>query len=381
MKFLHTSDWHLGMMFRGGVSYAQDQKYAIEQICKIASEEKVDGILLAGDVFDKSIAVREALQLYDASMTHICAELGIPVCLIAGNHDGAERLASCNALLKKSGLYIAGILEKEPQVVRLGDAEIFLLPWISTDRVRAVWPEQAENIQTMEDAFRLVLDQYRAVFTEGCRHILVAHAFVGNAETSVSDRAAEVGRATMVSAGMFDGFDYVALGHLHGPQQIRPSIRYSGTPMAYAFGKEEKQQKSVTILDTDTLDLKIVPLPQLHRRTTLTGTFDELMAADVAEEVRDGYVRLEVTDQFVSMASIAALREVYKNLLEVTGKSLEPDGTRITMTIEEFENADTDPESVFMHYCEDMIGEMPAEHLLQLFRRAKAQYEKEVGCE
>ena len=381
MKFLHTSDWHLGMTFRGGVSYGPDQKFAIDKICRIAVEEKANGILLAGDIFDKSIASQEALQLYDEVMTYLCATLTIPVYAIAGNHDGAERVSQCNELLKKSGLYIAGALEEKPQVVNVGDVDIYLLPWISTDKVKSVYPDRAEHIHSMEDAYRVVLDRYRESFVPGHRNILVSHAFIVDAQTSVSDRAAEIGRATMVGACVFDGFDYVALGHLHGPQQINDHIRYSGTPMAYSFGREEKQEKSVTIIDTDTGEQKIVPIPQLHKRVTLTGSFDELMKADFDEDILDGYVRLEVTDSYVGMDSIAAFREKYKNLLEITSKGFEHDDAKITMTIEEFENADHDPESVFVRYCEDILEEAPSEHLRKLFQNALVDYEREAAEE
>lgn len=378
MRFLHTSDWHLGMTFRGGVSYAMDQKYAVEKICQIALDEKVDGILLAGDVFDKSIASTEALSVYDEVMTYICVTLGIPVYIIAGNHDGAERISQCNELLKKSGLYIAGRLSDKPQVINTGDVDIYLLPWISTDRVKAVYPDKADEIDSMEDAYKVVLDKYRSSFDKKHKNILVAHAFIVNAETSVSDRAAEVGKATMIGSYVFEGFDYVALGHLHGPQQISKNIRYSGSPMAYSFGKEEKQEKSVTIIDTCSWEQKIVPVPQLHKRTTLTGTFRELMDADLDDDIKEGYVRLEVTDSYVGMDSMAAFREQYKNLLEVTGKGIDRDDAKITMTIEEFENADTDPEKVFTQYCKDILDEAPSEHLISLFKDALKEYDKGV---
>ncbi|MCR4907256.1 MAG: exonuclease SbcCD subunit D [Lachnospiraceae bacterium] len=378
MKFLHTSDWHLGLTFRGGMTYAEDQKYAIEGICRIAEEKKTDGILLSGDVFDRSIASPEALRLYDEVMTRICSALEIPVYMIAGNHDGAERISQLGGLLEKSGLHIAGALTKKPRAVNAGNVDIFLLPWISTDKVKAVYPDKADKINSMEDAYRVVLDEYRASFVKGHGNILVSHAYIVNAETSVSDRAAEVGKAAMVSSGLFDGFDYVALGHLHGPQQVNGKIRYSGSPMAYSFGKEEKQVKSVTIIDTDTWTQEIVPVPQLHKRTTLTGTFDELMKADFDDDILNGYVRLEVTDSFVGMDSIAAFREKYRNLLEVSGKSFEREDAAITMTIEEFENADTDPESVFIRYCRDILNETPGEHMMGLFKSALEEYVKEA---
>ena len=378
MRFLHTSDWHLGMLLRGGASYGEDQRHFIKEICRIAVTEKVDGILLAGDVFDKGIASQEALQIYDETMTYICDELRIPVFVVAGNHDGAERISQCNKLLKNSGLFIAGALEKNVSKFSIGNVDIYLLPWISTDKVKSIFPDKADEVDSMEGAYRVVLDKYRECFVEGHKNILVAHAYTVNAETSVSDRAAEVGHATMIGTSVFDGFDYVALGHIHGPQSITDTIRYSGSPMAYSFGKEEKQTKSVTIIDTDTMSLDIVEIPQLHKRTTLTGTYKELMQADVAEEVRTGYVRLEVTDSYVGIDGIAAFREIYANLIEISGKDFEREDARVTMTMEELEKVSVDPKSVFERYCKDILNDYPNSRLIELFNRAVTDYEKEV---
>ena len=378
MKLLHTSDWHLGMLLRSGKTYQADQRFAIDKICEIAKAEKIDGILLAGDIFDKSIASQEGLQLYNQVMTKICAELGIKVYLIAGNHDGAERISQCSELLKKSGLYIVGSLTSEVNVINEGDVDIYLLPWISTDKVKTVFPDKAEEINSMEDAYKVVLDKYREKFVDGHRNVLVSHAFIVNAETSVSDRSAEVGRATMVGSHVFEGFDYVALGHLHGPQDIGDKIRYSGSLMAYSFGKEENQVKSVTIIDTDDMSRKIVPIPQLYKRKTLSGTYDELMNADYDKDILDGYVRLEVSDSYVGLEATALFRERYQNLLEIQGKSLEREDAKITMTIDEFENAENDPETVFDRYCMDILSDTPSDHLKNLFTKALDKYEKEV---
>lgn len=378
MKFLHTSDWHLGMMFPGGISCVEDQKYAIDEICKIAVAEKVDGILLAGDVFDKSIASQEAIQMCDQIMTSICSQLNIPVYMVAGNHDGSARLSQYNKLLVKSGLHIAGALEREPQVYSVGDVDIYLLPWISTDKVKAVYPEAAEDISSLEEAYEYVLDQYRNTFKQDKKNIIVSHAFVVGAETSTSDRAAEVGRATMVGSFVFDGFDYVALGHIHGPQQITENIRYCGTPMVYSFGKEEKQVKSVTIIDTDLMEQKVVPVPQLRRRLTLTDTLDTLMKADFDESILNAYVRLDVTDSYVGIDTFARLRERYKNLIEVISPSFEREDATITMTIDELEKVENDPEQVFQKYCTDVLKEAPKDRFIQLFKNAVEEYNKEV---
>ena len=366
------------MTIRGAGSYLDDQRYAIGGICDIAEKEQVDGILLAGDIFDRSIASPEAVKLYDEVMTHICADLGIRVYLIAGNHDSAERISQCRDLLKKSGLFIAGALTKEVQVVQEGDTDIYLLPWISTDKVRSFFPDKADCIDSMEDAYRTVLDLYRERFIPGHRNILVSHAFIVNAETSVSDRAAEIGSASMVGSSVFDGFDYVALGHLHAPQDITETIRYSGSLMAYSFGKEEKQEKSVTIIDTDDMSRKVIPVPQLRKRTTLKGTYGELLQAEQEKEILEGYVRLEVTDSFVGLEAAAALKEKYDNLLEIAGKSLERDDAGITMSMDEFDEVSSDPESVFRRYCEDTMGEEPDGRLMGLFRSALSRFEREI---
>ena len=182
----------------------------------------------------------------------------------------------------------------------------------------------------------------------------------------------------MLGADVFEGFDYVALGHLHGPQNITSNIRYSGSPMAYSFGREEKQEKSVTIVDTDDMSVKIIPICGLRKRMTITGTYDELMAARFDEETLNGYVRLEVTDSYVGLDTVAAFRERYPNLLEIAGKSAEKEDAGITMTIEEFENASADPVSVFERYCEDTMEEKPGKHLEDMFIRSLRKYEKEA---
>lgn len=377
MKLLHTSDWHLGMSFRG-VNIQEDQEYFLKQINEIIEQEYVDGVLVAGDVFDRSIASAEAISLYDQAMTKICAEQNVPVFMVAGNHDGAERLASCCQLLEKSGLHIVGALSRKLEPIAIGDVEIYLLPWFTLEKVRAVFPEHAEEIHNLQEGYEFVCERMRENFTAGKRYILVAHAFIINAETSVSDRAAEVGYAAAVGSHAFRGFDYVALGHLHGPQDIGANIRYSGTPMPYAFGKEEKQTKSVTILDTDTMKRKIVELEPLHERVTLSGTYEELLkAAEISKRTRQGYVRAELEDVHVGIEVIASLREVYPNLLEVSGKNFEQEDVKITMSIDELETQEQNPLQIVKRYFQDVMNAAPDEHLLQLFEKAVRDYEKE----
>ncbi len=376
MKLLHTSDWHLGMSFQTR-SLEEDQRFFLREICRVIEEECVGAVLLAGDVFDRSVPGAGAMKLYDEAVTAICDRLGVPMLVIAGNHDNAARLAACRDLLKKAGLIVAGELTREAECVSLDGADVYLLPWFTTEKARAVFPEQAEEIDSMESAFRVVLDSIRARFVPGRKHLLLAHAFLVDAETCLSDRAAEVGRAAAVGRGVFHGFDYAALGHLHGPQDVGDSIRYSGSPMKYAFGNEEQQVKSVTLLDTETLERKIIPLPALHERTSVEGTYDRVLAAEgLSEAERNGYVRARITDRYVGLEAAAALQETYPLLLEVSGLRYDREDGGVRMTMEELERQSDDPEAIFRRFCEDCAGLQPDEHLLALFREAWEDYER-----
>ncbi len=377
MKLLHTSDWHLGAS-EIERSLKDDQVFFIDEICRIIQEDQVGGVIVAGDVFDRSVASAEAITLYDYAVTRICKDLGVPMMLIAGNHDSAERLSSCSELLALTGLHIVGSLKREPKVVPFDDAEVFFLPWITEEKVKSVYPEEKDNIQSIEDAYRVVVSKYREHFTDGKRHILISHAFISSAETSTSDRAAEIGFATQVSASVFEGFDYVALGHIHKPQDVTDKIRYSGTPMIFSFGKEEKQEKSLTIIDTSDMSHKVVKLPLLHKWTTITGTLEEVLHPELDEDVINGYVRIRVTDNYLGLEALSELRNVYPNCVDAQGKTYDVEGSSVTLTIEELEAVETDPIAVFKYFCKEETDIEPDEHLISLFAEAmKAAEEAE----
>ena len=373
MIFLHTSDWHLGAT-EGERELREDQYFFIDEICRIIEERQVDAVLLAGDVYDRSVGSASAIRLYNYAMERICRDLKKTVLTIAGNHDSADRLSSCGSLLEKAGLYISGAAEREARVVAFDDAEVFLLPWVTEEKVRSLYPE--ERISDLTGAYQVLTDHMRERFSPDKKHIVVSHAFITNAETSTSDRAAEIGFATQVSASVFDGFDYVALGHIHKPQNVNGHIRYSGTPMPYSFGKEESQEKSVTLLDTETMTQEIVPLPLLHQRRTLTGTYEELLNPDCPEEVRTGYVRLNVTDTALGLELLSSLRQVYPHPLVVSGKAYEGDGTSISLTMEEFEQMENDPSQVFRSFCREEMGQEATPHFVELFEKAVSRYEE-----
>ena len=369
MRLLHTSDWHLGAA-DGDRPLLEDQQFFIDAICGIIEREHVDAVLIAGDVFDRSVASAEAIRLYDGAVTRICRDLHVPVCIIAGNHDSAERLSNCSGLLSAAGLHIAGALSRTPQVVPFDDTEIFLLPWITEAKVKSVFPEEKDNICSIEDAYRITAERYRAAFSPNKRHILAAHAFLTNAETSASDRAAEIGFAMQVPASVFDGFDYVALGHIHKPQNVSETIRYCGTPMPFSFGREETQEKSVTLIDTQAMKRTIVPLPLLRRRTTITGTLEQVLHPACSDEVRNGYVRVDVTDSYIGLETLSDLRQVYPNLLDVSGKTFESESASVTLTIRELEDLSSNPVEVFRYFCREELDTEPDERLIALFEKS-----------
>lgn len=377
MLFLHTSDWHLGAT-GGERELLEDQRFFIDEICRIVRERRVDAVLLAGDVYDRAVASASAIGLYDDAMDRLCRELGVPVLVIAGNHDGPERLASCGSLLDRAGLHVLGAAQREPKVVSFPEAEVFLLPWITEEKVKSLYPEEREKIQSLPDAYRVALDRMRERFTPGKKHIVLAHAFITDAETSTSDRAAVIGTAAQVPASVFDGFDYVALGHIHKPQNVNAHVRYSGTPMAYSFGKEESQEKSVTLLDTETMEKEIVPLTPLHRWTTLEGPYVTLLAGEYPEETKNGYVRLNVTDSAVGLEMLSRLREQYPNALVIAGKAYDGDNTSITMTMEQLEQLESDPQEVFRSFCREEMNQEATDHFLELFQNAVAAAEEEL---
>lgn len=375
MLFLHTSDWHLGAA-AGERDLSGDQRCFIDEICRIVQKRHVDAVLIAGDLYDRSVPSAAAVGLYDYAMDRLCRELGVQVCAIAGNHDSAERLGSCASLLDRVGLHVLGAAQREPQAVEWDTAQVFLLPWITEEKIKSLYPE--EEIQTLTDAYRAAAERMRAAFAPDKRHMVLAHAFLTDAETSTSDRAAEIGFATQVSASVFDGFDYVALGHLHKPQQVNGFARYSGSPMVYSFGKEERQTKSVVLVDTETMAQELVPLHPMHCWTTLTDTYEALLAGDYPENVRTGYVRLNVTDTAVGLELLSRLREVYPNALVVAGKTYEGDDSTITLTMEELEQMEENPEEIFRSFCREELGQTATDHFLELFREAVRQVEEET---
>lgn len=371
MKILHTSDWHLGMSVGTG-TLADDQRFFLEQLYKIIEQEGIDVVLLAGDVYDSSVSNAEAISIYNEATTRICGDMGKKMVVIAGNHDGAERLAACNELLKEAGLYVTGRLTRECVPVIVEDVAIYPLPFFNKEEVIALFPEKSEEITSQEKAVKVVCDHIRNQMDLAKFNIVMAHALIVNAELSESDRSARVGQASAVSKDVFEGFDYVALGHIHKPQRISEKIRYSGSPVKYSFGNEENQEKGVLILDTETEEVKKVPIQMLHDRRTIKGTYEEILSKeDLAEE----YLRVYVSDRYAGLELLYELQQKFPYLLELYGKSLEENEEQTALTVGELKTLDE--VDIMKKFCAEIGGYLPDEDQLALFKEVLEWSEKE----
>ena len=319
MKFIHLSDLHIGKRVHEA-SMLEDQAYILLKIVHIIEAERPDAVLIAGDLYDKSIPSTEAVQLCDDFLVRL-AGLGVPVYIISGNHDSAERLAFCSRLIESSGITIAPVYRGEVQPIRLTDAwgavNLYLLPFVKPAQVRPFFPDA--EIGSYTDAVAAAVGQMQV--DPAARNVLVAHQFVTGAAEGGSEELI-VGGSENVDASVFDAFDYVALGHIHRPQQVgRPGIRYCGTPLKYSFS-EAKHQKSVTVAELHekgSLSIRTIPLTPKRDLVELRGRFAELTdpAYSNGSTWREDYVRVILTDEEDIPDAVGKLRVIYRNLLRL----------------------------------------------------------------
>lgn len=318
MKFFHLSDLHLGKSVHE-YSLLPDQEYILRAILDLADSEKPEAVLIAGDVYDRSVAPSEALTLFDNFLFEL-VNRGIKVFIISGNHDSADRLAFAARLLSGSGVYIApayaGTVEKVTLRDNYGEVDIHLLPFVRPNMVKRFFPDT--EIKTWTDAVRAALGG--AKLEPGRRNILLSHQFVTGGQISDSEEFA-VGGADNVDASVFSGFDYVALGHLHKAQQLsNDALRYSGTPLKYSFS-EETHEKSVCVAELrekGDLTVRLLPLTPLYDLKTLRGTYMELTAKSFYDKInREHYYQVILTDEEDQPDALQKLRLLYPRLMRL----------------------------------------------------------------
>lgn len=323
MRFLHTSDWHLGRLFFG-VHLTEDQAVVLDQLVLLVREARIDCVLLAGDVYDRSLPPPDAVRLLDDIVTRLVIGAGASVVMIAGNHDSAERLGFGARVLEAGGLHIAGT---RPLTVALADAagpiDVVAIPYAEPAVVRARLGDDA--LIDHEKALAADLGLAAAGLGPGRRRVAVAHAFVAGAVESDSERPLVVGGSASVGARCFDGFHYSALGHLHRPQHVeRATVRYSGSLLKYSFA-EADHAKSVTIVEIDERgDCRTENVALSPRRDVrvLRGTLEELQRGAAADPAPGDYILAELTDRGAILDAIGKLRRFYPNCLHIDRTSL-----------------------------------------------------------
>ena len=331
MRFLHLSDLHLGKRVNE-FSMLEDQAYILKEILNMIDEQKVEAVLIAGDVYDKVIPSAEAVRLLDDFLTRIAAR-ELPVFLISGNHDSAERVAFGSRLMSSRQIYLSPVFESDVEPVtisdRYGEINIYMLPFVKPSLVKRVYPE--EEIITYQDAVNAAV-QHMQIDTDK-RNILLAHQFVTGAARCDSEELS-VGGLDDVDASIFDGFDYVALGHLHGPQKIgKETVRYSGTPLKYSFS-EANQKKAAVIVDVEEkgkINIQQIPLVPKHDMREIRGTYMEVTALDFYKDMKtDDYLYITLTDEEDIPDAIGKLRTIYPNIMKLSYDNLR---TRAAVTV------------------------------------------------
>ena len=318
MKLLHLSDLHIGKRVNE-YSMLKDQRHILEQILNIADEEEPDAVLIAGDVYDKSMPGGDAVLLFDWFLTGL-SDRKIPVLLISGNHDSPERLSFARKLLWESRIHISevykGKVEKITKKDEYGEVYFHLIPYLKPSAVRQYFPE--EEITDYESAMEVVLKNLD--LNPAKRNVLLVHQFLTGADRSDSEEIS-VGGLDDISAGLFDGADYVALGHLHRPQKVlRETMRYAGSPLKYSFS-EADHKKSVTLVElkekgkviVKTRDL--VPLRDMRK---IKGSYLELTQKENYENTNvEDYLSITLTDEEEIPAVLGKLSAIYPNIMKL----------------------------------------------------------------
>lgn len=356
MKLIHLSDLHLGKRVNE-FSMLEDQQYILTEILQIIDREKPDGVMIAGDVYDKSVPSAEAVALLDDFLVRL-AKRDLQVFLISGNHDSPERMAFGGRLMAQSGVHLAPVYDGKVSPITLtdeyGPVNLYLLPFLKPAHVRQCFPER--EILTYTDALAAAIEAMGVDPAQ--RNVLVTHQFVTGAARCDSEEIS-VGGTENVDVSVFGPFDYVALGHIHGPQQVgRETVRYCGTPLKYSFS-EAKHQKSVTVVELGekgAVSVRTVPLTPMRDLAELRGTYEELTFRgfyDGTSYPRD-YVHITLTDEEDIPDAVSKLRIIYPNLMKL---DYDNKRTRAGIILEGAEDQQRSPLELLEEFYEKQNGQ------------------------
>lgn len=321
MKFFHLADLHLGKNVNGFLML-EDQRYVLEQILTEVERDPPEAVLLAGDIYDRPIPSVGAVSLFDWFLTEL-AERSVPCLAVAGNHDSGVRLGFGGELLQKNGIYLAGVATEQllhiPFQQEGVQAEVWLLPFLRPAEAAVLFPE--EEIKSYDDGVRVLL-AHQKIQPDVC-NLLLAHQFVtqeGKEPERSDSEVVTVGGVDKVGCNAFAAFDYIALGHLHGPQQVAGNCRYAGSPLPYSFS-EVRQKKGITVVEVaqnKALTVSQIPLQPRHPMREIRGPLNDLARPEiVGEGNREDYLHVTLTDELEPENANVRLRGVYPNLMKL----------------------------------------------------------------
>lgn len=376
MKILHTADWHIGKLVHG-ISMIEEQEYILNQLIEIIKREKIDLIIIAGDIYDRAIAPTEAVELLNETLYTILEKLNTKIIIIAGNHDSPSRLDFASGILKNSNLYIIGNIKKDISPIDIEDEYGFIrfhpIPYADPLIVKKRY--EVEESLDHDKAIELIIQNM--IIDKDMRNICIHHGFVigsNSLDESESERTLSVGGSGNINANHFSIFDYVALGHLHKPQRVKENIRYSGSLLKYSFS-EYNHRKSITIIDfKEKGNLKIDSIELKPRRDLikLKGNLEELI--NMPNINKDDYINITLTDKGKLYEPMEKLRKYYPNVLllekeEMISSDSDDDGIN-----KDYKNKR--PEELFKSFYKEVKEELEDEYLERALEEFKEIYEE-----
>ena len=388
MRIFHMGDWHIGKLVNG-FYMTEDQKYVIEQLYKAIEEKKPDVIIIAGDLYDRSIPPVQAVELLNDALRKIVKDLNTKVIALAGNHDSNERIGFASSLLYDSGLYMVGSLKNKIEKITLedesGKVNFYPIPYADVPYVRDLFKD--ENIKTYDLAMERIISEIHKDFNDAERNVAIAHGYVTQIkdddyqllEESDSEKPLSIGGTDYINSKHFEKFNYTALGHLHGPQKVgSDKIRYSGSLMKYSFS-EVNQRKGITIVDLDedgNTHIEIYDLKPRRDFRIKIGTLEEVLKSyDKDKENNEDYIKVILKDKGELLDPMAKIRSVYPNVMELTREERAIRGGSRTVATNIKERSKM---SLFKSFYKDIMDEDCEEEALNIMERVMESAERGV---
>ncbi|MGR9049990.1 exonuclease SbcCD subunit D [Halobacillus faecis] len=380
MKILHTADWHLGKIVNY-VHMTEDQRYILKQFVEVVDREKPDVIIIAGDLYDRSIPPKQAVELLNETLTTLINDFQVPVLAISGNHDSPDRLNFGSQMFRRQGLFLDTKLQRDREPVTLydqdGPVHFHLIPYIEPSEVAYVFED--DHIKTHQQAAEVLIRDIEQRFNMNDRHVWIGHSFLaGGMESESEERLSMIGGSPYVDAHLFKAFSYVALGHLHQPQRVTEDyIRYSGSILKYSFS-EVNHAKSVTLVDMDregSCELEKIPLTPIRDFQVIEGYFEDLLTGE-ATDYPENYLHVRLLDDGQLVDPMGKLRKVYPNILH-----LERRRSKTNLQMEDLQEVKKrqklSPADLFASFYEDIKGESIPQERKEMIEQAIDKLRKE----